>query len=316
MKEIGGYLELDRFSNQEYYSDFVTLNTARNALVYLSKVRKFDKVYIPYFLCESVSQVCEREQIKYDYYHINPDFTPSFDRKLGEGEYLYIVNYYGQFTETKVKELKQKYTNIIMDNVQAFFEKPVQAVDTIYSCRKFFGVPDGAYLSTDAPRIELQQDVSMERMRHILGRYESEFASEYYQSFKDNDDFFVELPLMSMSKLTHNLLRGVDYDYIKSKRDENWKLLHDRLCEKNDLTLVIPNAPYMYPFYCENGMNIRKALVEKKIYVPTLWPNVLHFEKCELEKEYAQNILPLPVDQRYDVEDMKRLIEEVLRCLN
>ena len=35
---------------------------------------------------------------------------------------------------------------------------------------------------------------------------------------------------------------------------------------------------------------------------------------CELEKDYAENILPLPCDQRYDTEDMKKVIEEVLEC--
>lgn len=38
---------------------------------------------------------------------------------------------------------------IILDNTQSFFQKPISGIDTIYSCRKYFGVPDGAYLSTN-----------------------------------------------------------------------------------------------------------------------------------------------------------------------
>ena len=68
----------------------------------------------------------------------------------------------------------------------------------------------------------------------------------------------------------------------------------------------------MYPFYCENGLAIKKALAKKGIYIPTLWPNVLDFEDCFLEKDYVENILPLPCDQRYRDADMQRLISEVL----
>ena len=48
------------------------------------------------------------------------------------------------------------------------------------------------------------------------------------------------------------------------------------------------------------------------IYIPTLWPNVL--ESCpldSLEYHYATNILPIPVDQWYCIDDMKYLVEMI-----
>ena len=65
----------------------------------------------------------------------------------------------------------------------------------------------------------------------------------------------------------------------------------------------------MYPLLLENGSEIRKHLQEQKIYIPTLWGDV--FEVCRkgsLEYNYAENILPLPVDQRYGEEEMKLII--------
>ncbi len=45
------------------------------------------------------------------------------------------------------------------------------------------------------------------------------------------------------------------------------------------------------------------------MYVPTLWPNVLNeTEKTSLEYKFAENILPLPVDQRYSEDDINELI--------
>ena len=51
------------------------------------------------------------------------------------------------------------------------FSETIKGIDTLYSCRKFWGVSDGAYLSTDASLTENKTvDYSAERMKHILGR--------------------------------------------------------------------------------------------------------------------------------------------------
>lgn len=314
-KEIGGYFGLEQFNNKEYHSDLVAINTARNAVAYLIKSRNIEKIYLPYFLCDSVSNVCIRENCEFEYYSIDNKFFPIFDKKLQEKEYLYVVNYFGQLSEQSLQKLKQKFRNIILDNVQAFFQKPIDGIDTIYSCRKFLGVPDGAYLSTQAIlREELEMDESRMRMEHILGRLEKS-ASDFYQSFKDNDKSFAKIPLREMSLLTHNILGAIDYEKVKQKRNENYKMLADGLDAINGLTLTNQDGPYVYPFYCKNGMTVKKRLAEQKIYVPTLWPNVLSLDGT-LEKDYAENILPLPCDQRYNEADMQYLLERLYKCLS
>ena len=316
MREIGGYLELEELTGCEYYKNSIALNTARNAFAYLAKAKSISKIYIPYFLCDSVSGVCDREGIAYEYYHIDKDFNPLFNGKLEDGEWLYIVNFYGQLSKQDIEGYKKFFGRIIVDNVQAFFSTPVENVDTIYSCRKFFGVPDGAYLLSDCSRLDIDTDVSKERMKHLLGRYEGGSASDYYADFKSNDHSFAELPVRYMSKLTHNILGAIDYVGIAKKRNDNWQMLHEKLGRFNKLKLNMPCGPYMYPFYWPDGMEIKKALAEKKIYVPTLWPNVMGFDSCELEKDYTQNILPLPCDQRYGSEDMAAIIGEIERLTN
>ncbi len=309
MKEIGGYLELEEFSGKEYYPNAIPVNNARNGLLYLLKARKIQKLFIPYYLCDSVSSLCEREGYAYEFYPIHEDFTPDFASNLKNKEYLYVVNYFGRLDEAKINELKSTYQNVILDNVQAFFQQPIPGVDTIYSCRKFFGVSDGGYVATDAKLTEkIPMDVSMDRMRHLLGRYEGSSASVFYGDFKANDHGFRTLELRMMSRLTHNLLRAIDYERTKTKREENYAYLAKRLQTINGLPNMSPVGPYMYPFYCHDGMEIKKKLVEKKIFIPTLWPNVLQCNKF-LEKDYAENILPLPCDQRYDLEDMKSLCD-------
>lgn len=315
MKEIGGYFGLESFLGQEYYADLTGVNSGRNALLYILKVRKYRKVLIPRFLCDSVLRLCCREGYDWEEYDISEDFLPVFDRELLPGEVLYIVNFYGQISNNAVIEMKARWGNIIFDNVQAFFQRPVPGIDTIYSCRKFFGVPDGGYVSCDAVLADvLETDISKDRMSHVLGRFEMS-ASMFYGAFQENDEGFYELPLRQMSELTRNILRAVDYDSVRRKRNINYNLLDETLGKSNLLRLVAPDGPYCYPFYCKNGMALKKHLASRKIYVATLWPNVLAYDGT-LEKSFAENILPLPCDQRYDEQDMIRIIDEVRSYLS
>jgi hypothetical protein len=310
MKEIGGYFGLEQLISNEYYKDLIPLNTGRNALLYLLKVRGINKIYIPYYLTDTVSDMCSRNGYNFGYYNVDTEFMPIFNKTLADDEYLYIVNYYGQLTKRKVLDLKRQFVQIIFDNTQAFFQKPVADVDTIYVCAKYFGVPDGAYLFTDTKLDEeLEVDVSGGRMTHILGRYEGT-ASDYYSYFLRNDQYFTTAPLKYMSRLTHNILGAVDYERVRRIRNENYAYLEGEFGKQNKLELTTPDGAFAYPFYVENGIEIRKALAQKKIYISTLWPNVL-IDKPEdcIEYKYAANILPLPCDQRYGVEDMITIIK-------
>lgn len=314
MKEIGGYFELESFTGREYHHELLPLNSARNALQYLMKAKKIQKLYIPFYLCDSVSNMLLENDYNFEYYNVNADFTPDFNKELENDEYLYVVNYFGQLTNDVIIALRQRFGRIILDNVQAFFQKPMHGIDTLYSCRKYFGVPDGAYLSTvNKLGDTLENDVSRDRMTHILGRFEGE-ASGYYQDYLKMDEVFDGQSLMHMSKLTHNLLRAIDYEKVRSTRNENFQFLVQELGAENQLELNVPEGPFAYPFYMENGIEIRKELAKKKIYIPTLWPNILATEhEDSMAYQYSANILPLPCDQRYGIEDMRYMTGILLK---
>lgn len=314
MKEIGGYLELDEFIDNEYYKDLIRLNTGRNALIYIIKAKKIKKLYIPYYLCNSISNVLVEYRIDFEYYNIDKKFNPLLNKTIDKDEYVYIVNYFGQLSNTRIQYFKEQYKNIIVDNTQAFFQKPIDGIDTIYSCRKFFGVPDGAYLSTDKFLEEkLEFDVSKNRMKHILGRYEGR-ASDYYNYFQKNDKDLKNEPLKYMSKLTINILKAIDYAKVSDIRRKNYFYLDKKLKKINKLKLLEPNVPFAYPLYLENGMEIKKKLIEEKIYIPTLWANVLDNVKPEsIEYKYILNILPIPCDQRYGENEMECITNNIIR---
>lgn len=314
IKEIGGYFGLEQFGGTEYHSGLIGVNSGRAALLYVIRAKGIRKLYIPLFLCDSVYKVCEREGVPYEFYSVGEGFLPEFDGRLGEGEWLYVVNYYGQLDDSVILALKEEHKNLIIDNVQAFFRRPLSGVDTVYSCRKFFGVPDGGYVSTDAILDEeLPEGRSSHRMRHVLGRIE-DGASAHYGEFKVSDDGFAAEGLTAMSAVTRSILRGIDYEAVRLRRNENYAVLASVLGELNPLKLTDPDGPYCYPFYCHGGMEIKRRLAEARIFVPTLWPNVLSSEDS-FAADYAANILPLPVDQRYGEAEMAAVAAELLRLI-
>ena len=311
IKEIGGYFGLEKLVANEYYPDLAAVNNARCALLYIIKAKHYNKVYLPFFLCDSVRLMLERERIPFEEYRIDRSFLPLLDIHTNPDEVVYIVNYYGLFCEEQQNNLKNRYGNIVVDNAQAFFARPVKGIDTLYSCRKFFGVPDGGYVYTEAEFQEsIPVDVSMDRMKHVLGRFEGNSASDYYDYFNNNDESFKEIELRLMSKLTHNILGAIDYQAAKLRREENFTFLLKALGERNILKMKCPPGPYAYPFYTKNGMTVKKELAKRKIYVATLWPNVIG-TGLDIETEFAENVLPLPCDQRYSEEDMKRVVNAV-----
>ncbi len=316
MKEIGGYIELDTYHLPMLHKGAIALNCGRNALAYLFRARKIKRLWVPRLICESVTGICDREGVPYSFYSVGADFRPAQSITLGEGDWLYFVNYYSRFGNAQIEEYLRQYGRVIVDNAQSYFQEPLPGVDTLYTCRKYFGVADGAFLYTDAKLDEnFPVDESFERMHFLLGRYERT-ASEFYFESVANNELFATEPIKKMSKLTWNLLHGIDYGQVKTAREENFRYLHEALRGLNKLQIKDRQGTFMYPLMIENGAEVRKKLQAERIYIPMLWPDVLDWcAKDEMEYQMAKTTLPIPIDQRYGVADMEYMVEKVMKCI-
>ncbi len=313
-EEIGGYFELEYFPGALPHNGALTLSSGRASLTYLIEQRKIQKLLLPDFICDVVEKVCRSYSVALRRYAIGTDLRPP-ELQPEDGEWVYLVNYYGQLTNEEISRYTGKYKHVIIDNAQAFFVPAVPGADTLYTCRKFFGVPDGAFLYTDAPARRLDRDESWTRMGFVLGRYERG-AGEFYAEASRNNEMLSEEP-KAMSALTENLLRAVDFDAVSVKRTDNFRMLHEALGGENLLNVRMTEGPYAYPLMLSEGERIRQALIGKKIYVAQLWPNVLQSStKDTAASRLTRQILPLPCDQRYGPEEMRFIIEAVRDCLS
>ena len=313
MDAIGGYFSLELPLREEYHKDVIRLNTGRNCLEYILRVRGYKKVYVPYYTCEAVMEPINKLGIPYEFYHIDVHFEIRDRFTLKEGEALLYTNYFG-LKQRYVEHLAEKTGfHLIVDNTQAFYAKPIQGIDTFYTCRKFFGVADGAYLYTDKLlRDDFEQDESYDRMAHLLKRIDLS-AEQGFADFRKVDDGLDNLPIRRMSKLTQRIMQSIDYEAAAKKRRENYQMLHEVLGKENNLELPLDDnaVPMVYP-YLVPVEGLREKLIENKVFVARYWPNVLEWTKDkEFEYLLAYQMQPLPIDQRYGEEEMKYIINKI-----
>ena len=308
---IGGYFSLELPHYEEYHKDAIRLNTGRNCLEYILRVRNYKKVYIPYYTCEVILEPFHKNGTEYAFYHIDFDFELAEEINLQEGEALLYTNYFG-LKQRYIEQLAKKYGHyLIVDNTQAFYAKPIKGIDTFYTCRKFFGVPDGAYLYID--RLldeEYELDISWERMNFLTKRIDIS-PEAGYADFREVSKSLIGQPIKQMSRLTQRLMQSIDYQDAAKKRRENYCYIHQYLSETNQLKLSLSDdaVPMVYP-YLTDKKDLRDNLIKNKVFVARYWPNVQEWAGDGTMEQYlSYNLLPLPIDQRYCEDDMKRIVE-------
>ncbi len=304
---IGGYFELELPRHPEYHGKAIALNSGRFALEYILRCRQYDKVYLPYFTCDSVLEPILKLGLPYAFYHIDKEYRITDEISLNEGEGIIYTNYWG-LQEDYCKTLAAKYgKQLILDYAQAFYSKPIAGIDTVYSCRKFFGVPDGGYLYTDAqPDFEMESDKSYTRMDSLVKRIDIS-PEAGYDDFCRVSDEFKTASLRKMSKFTKRMMQSIDYNAVAKRRMDNYNILRELLGGRK---LKPGEVPMIFPFESGQGQSLRKELIAEKIFVAKYWPNVDKWAGAESTETWMANyILPLPIDQRYTEKDMLRVVQ-------
>lgn len=325
MKEYGGYLPLELRDGQEYYSSasdkiVKCYNSGRTAIMVALMNLRPKRIFIPHYICETVNEAVKKVQgIEIKHYFLDETMLPK-DITFENGDCLLIVNYFG-LMRSKIENylLGIPDIDILVDNTQAFFAQPFPGDKThhIYSCRKFIGVSDGAYLITGK---HLKVDLSEEGFssgcaQHLFSSVEYGTNSAYMEN-KINEQHISEVNC-NMSLLTRKLLKNADYEQIKHRRISNFNYLREKFRSNNLLKVELADEnkiPYVYPLLVEQP--VREELIENKIYTPILWAELLDIRFFgTLENYIAEHTVFLPIDQRYQSSDMDAIAETVSRIL-
>lgn len=318
LKEFGGCPPLalgegrghpfENLPRLELNSEFTALHVA------LSEIRP-EKLYLPHYISGSVIRVAEQLGVSVCYYSIDASLVP-IGLDGADGTVL-IINHNAR-CESYIKDFVKSHGSVIIDNSYSFFSPPIllSGIYNIYSLRRFFPVPDGAYLVSDRlPDVALPRDVSYKRARNLLKSLELGEGEAYKENMAAEQELTKER--LGMSRLTEIMAGAIDYSAAKEARRRNFEALHSRLGKFNlhSLDTEEDAVRKFYPLLVNE--DIRASLVQNKIYVPLMWRRLTD-ERFEgsTEKRLSERMLYLPTDEWYSAQDMEYIAEIILSLLS
>ncbi|MPV69913.1 hypothetical protein [Burkholderia sp. BE17] len=313
---IGGYLALEwPDCGREWHRDAMRFQSARAAFLALLRARMPSAVWAPWYLCDSMIEPLRAAGTPIRRYALNRDLgCPTI--ALGDGEWLLYVNYFG-VCDHHVDDVLARHPRerVVIDNAHAFFSSSRDCLATVYSPRKFVGVPDGGYLVSQAhmPLPERTDDDSIARCRHLLTRMAAG-AEAGYADFAAAEASLQQQEPQRMSTLTQRLLAGIDYDTVRARRIANFRYLHARLGSRNRLSLTdkTDRVPLCYPFFGA-PRGLRDIWRTQRIYSATYWPDLPSGPDIpDFERNLPHDTLFVPCDQRLSPEQLKPLVDQIL----
>lgn len=354
MKDIGSifpvYKETFKHVSEEkndFLDDRILFSLCREALFVIAAHHKDlnKKVLIPAYTCQTVITPFVENGWTCEYYNIHKNLSIDTDdlekHCLSFNPSIIVVHpYYGMdLTDSEIHTLRKLHdvgVLIVLDKTQNIFS--TQVIDfidyTVGSYRKWFPIPDGAYLETHTKlNCELfkgyeenesfcmyQTDAMYLRGCYFNTGDERLKAISIRLNKKATADVGYKLVPHKMADISLSIIREENFSQNKSKRLSNFEYLFKNIDESNNIEFVIKNislicsAPLYFPLYVRNRDLLQRELAYNHIYAPILWPiameSVLINDRIE---EIYNHILVIPIDQRYDLEDMDRVVNVINR---
>jgi len=315
-KSIGGFFEFELLNQKEEAKERLLFNSGRSAFAFLLKQYKIKSIQLPRYTCDVILEPLKELGIAYSFYSITPKLLPDFTTgEIVPQIPLVINNYFGILDNY----LEQYHTNplVIIDNSQALYSKTTGGLGSFNSFRKFMGMPDGAEATTNElsetihsnwPRFKVSHSIN-----HLFGRIE-DGPEAYYSTFQQADKRLTFKQINAISEISERAYFKVDHKYIADRRKNNFNYLHKKLSIFNELVfkLAESSVPLVYPLLLPNGKELKNCLIASKIYVPTYWPNhEIAILENSFEAHLVENLVALPIDQRYDIENMEYILQYI-----
>ena len=323
--EIGGYFGLELPDYGDPFADDAKFQSARAALRAVLEACKARRVRMPAYICSSMVKSASDAQVEVETYELDDNLYPKdIEAAWRDHEYFLYVNYFG-LAEANIRRLLQDVPpeRLIIDNSQALFSNFEQALASVYSPRKFAGLPDGGLVRaarvTIAPP-DVEDRGSADRMRYLVMRAAFS-AREGYAEFNAARRSLTENAPLRMSRLTRRLTRAIPWSDVKKARRDNYRRMHDWLGGQNNFPLASPAddvAPLCYPFWRrgEDLTNVRRRLAGEDIFVPVYWEDALpRLDGDSIERALVREALFLPIDQRMNVDEVEFVVERVSRLM-
>lgn len=332
---------------KKYGRELTYLRTGREALLYVScncKPGKKAVILCPAYSCWSMIAPFKFSGWTVVYYRLNKDLTIDEDYlekilPLVKPDAILTMNFYGssstQYAIPVVKAFNEKVTVIedfshctfCLDQV---FNEQVDFYVT--SIRKSVGVCDGALVLSKKPTNKAYIDHSAPAFSELrLGAQRLKGRYSLTKSLDDKDIFLKDLKVGEamidkldcvhpISDISLKMLETINGEEIAFARRENmkhlWNLLKWNVPMIPGLEKSFKGAPFSLPILVERRDDVQKLLARKGVYAPVLWPIDEDARRvCENSSYISDHMLSLPIDQRYDWDDVEDIAKIVLETI-
>ena len=310
----GGFFGFEDDASLNIHSNALRINAARFSLDLVKAEYNPQRIHVPVYCCHSIKHSLSRLRIEMVEYELLEDFSIKDVDKIPRDEWVLLLNYWGLF-EHKIQFYSKRFPKVIIDNSQAFFAPLTKDQIAFNSARKFFGVPNGAFVSGISIDFELKAQ-SNQNINHLERKDSNPDAA--FKSFRLAEKEIAQSEISRMSRLTEIILSQKNFKKIQQIRQSNFDELDNCLktlnlfsFNRNDQT------PLCYPFMVKNAHRIRRRLIEDGVFTPLYWPEVeAQSHRNSFEFKLSHQIINLPIDQRYSLSDMHIITDRLIKILD
>ena len=337
LKIIGGehIIDPDALNKRINRFEMPQLSLGRTCLyaILTSLQKDISCILLPDYLCYSVAEVPLRINMPITHYHISSDFLPDFEdirKKANENTGklgILLISYFGMVDLNRsIQSIRQEYPDmiIIVDDVQNYFGfgKHIDFDYCFTSYRKWFEVPDGADILQKNDDLKLEccyhgdPEYASYKVAGNLLKNNTEMIGDSIslEMLEKGEKMMDESYLYSCSEIGRSLYQRIDTRLAAEKRKSNAEHLHKGLQRLNIEHLFDPSRiPLFIPIIHKNRDQIRKVLFADNVFPPVHWP-VMNVA-AQGNNELYNVELSLICDQRYDVEDMDRILRGIENAL-
>ena len=293
---------------------------------------KIDTVFVPSYCCVSMLQEFIDRGLKIEFYDVGYEggrFTYQTPQ-CGNHSLVLIMSYFGLDTSVArkvIKEVQAAGAIVIEDITHSLLHKDAVSESSDYvvaSLRKWFPIPTGGWVGkkggqiSEKPEMEsnhavIEKIAAMhQKYNYLTGKIKSKESFLLKQATFENDLIHVDR-LLKIDDTSLGILKGIDVNKVINQRRSNTKMLIDGLEDLGTL-ISIPHVnlsvdvPLFLPIFMEKEKrdSLRKYLIDRGIYCPVHWPEVMGASVGVRENE-----LSLICDQRYSDGDMQAIINVI-----
>lgn len=344
-KEIGSYFELnpsDIYSTVYTQKEFdfmgegIYLSTCRSAIcMALGDINPSLKIaLLPGFTCHAVVQPFVNMGYEVIPFSINNKLEIDFEDLNGKvNKYkpsvILFHDYFGFDSNVKMRisglseNLKERGIKIINDQTQSMFSSYdiIEGDYYVGSIRKWMGIPDGAYIKATQfnSSYDVDNELEIAKIEAMTYKYKYLFDNEGTKEMVLKKFKNAELILdsreepYSISNTSKVLLEKYNIDTLKKTRQKNGRTLLKVIRDVNDLEVPFEEVsekevPFYIPILVKRKRKeLQRYLANNNVFATVIWGCPEEYKNClsvETQNIYEQ-ILCIPCDQRYSVEDME-----------